>query len=79
MGFAAPAGGIGTTIVDLGLSLRGVRRLRARLVALCADAERSPFKKAQTLLGRHCPAVRSFEELTTTQLVHLWIKRDDVT
>jgi hypothetical protein len=66
-------------VEHLGISLRGVRRLRDRLVELCADAERSPFREACTLLGRECPAVRLFEELTTTQLVHLWIKREDVT
>ena len=66
-------------VEHLGLSLRGVRRLRDKLAELCADAKRSSFREACTLLGRECPAVRSLEELTTTQLVHLWVKREDVT
>lgn len=76
-GIKAAAGA--TPVFLLGISLRGVKRLRARLVELCADAERSPFREACTLLGRDCAAVQSFEELTTTQLVHQWVKRNEVT
>ena len=60
-------------VARLGVSLRGVRRLRTRLVELCASPS-SPFRKHTQLLGRDCPPVQAVEELTTTQLVHLWVK-----
>jgi hypothetical protein len=64
--------------VQLGISLRGIRRLRARLVEMCAS-ETSPFAKDTTLLGRDCPGVRSFKQLTTTHLVYKWVKDEAVT
>ena len=63
----------------MGLSLRGVRRLKERLVKLCASEE-SPFKVDAVLLkNRKCAAAHSFDELTTTQLVHMWVKEKAVT
>ncbi len=61
-----------------GITLRGLRRLRKLLEDLCAS-EASPFRHDTVLLGRHCPAATSFEELNTTQLVHLWVKTPAVT
>ncbi len=61
-----------------GITLRGLRRLRKLLEDLCTS-EASPFRQATVLLGRECPAVSCFEELNTTQLVHLWVKKQEVT
>jgi hypothetical protein len=63
----------------MGISLRGLRDLKTRLTKLCVSKE-SPFREEKELIkGRVCPAAHSFEDLTTTQLVHLWVKEQSVT